>query len=1336
MNNKFLVFGFIICMLINLSSAINGTIYMLGDEYYGRNFNANSTVSLTFTRGGYLPNTPYMPIIFYNNTFYYQHSGGVQAWSVVTNTTTWNGSGNGVGSYNIELRNDYIDVWGTNGLVRLDPNNGATLNSYSLVGYAPYFNCFGGWISRYFNYSNTIYHFVGEANKRDTFCVTGSPQRLSITAYNISGGNGVELLTTSERAYNPVGYPMYDSVNRFLYTQTVGQSLGVLYPYNDLNVYYFNTTKVKSIGTYGVQFARLDTPPILDTYNHYYIAASTGNETTIIKLPYNLPSQNDKSCWVNSTCGSAGDGYGMTCSKIGGIMGNVPCVTGADCSGGTPNCNYIDSLGAKRCTNDNSAGYCYPILNSICYIEIKPSNALRGIMYDYRTKDLFLTAINNNSVSIYNFNVNLCNWSSNKVFATVVGSYGTGVTTENAYPIMDSNNFYFTYTNSTNSIYNVVRRNDYNLVYQRSLTKDMYNSSLNGAVVVNTGNAITYDTIFGRTAVLVDINKYLKFSGINYTNCPSEDVYVADPMCFINATLDLTSHNWCDIDVDPTDIQPCTERLAAGISCNRDWQCTSGISQGYCDIDIGGSVCKQTDSFLSYNCSCGKMSWISPGEPAAGFWFYEIVHGLESSLFSPRSVETNLDAVIYDRTVNEYNITMDLNSYYRVIGIDNNAREFWKSDIIAGTAGTTSTTTSTTITSTTTTTTLVNNCALTAHFNVYPNILGTVLPGYGIENSSITQIFCPGVPAPSDQSMFSPFCQSLICAHGNMLRYYELTGTAGSCLKIQNCITNQYGQCSMCISYLNNATAYREVCVLGYCINLTAGKYCLPFVFLPFSHPVCITLNPDEATTSFAVPDEMIFSSNTLNYQETNKYVSVKQDSNNFNSRDIYYSIYMPLYNISNIMVHINVLDKDTSLPIYGAEIRTYNLQTLVNTFFTNINGSANFSVPKSAMFTVQVSKLGYYPDNLGQTIWQPGLTNAFDYTIPTIYLAPVESNITFNISGHVEDAVTNNGISNCMMTIDCYHYYSPITGYLGPAVKVTKYAFTSTLGNYIFLNSVWNGSDCSLYTKCSGYNNQQVNLNSINSNTVYNFSLSKLSVDRVNIGGYIYDKSSCTGIAPYFFCNPISGVSVFLESTDKKYSQSTTTDSNGYYSVLSFVQGNVSILITKTGYISQRDYKLVNTNINDWNFYISQQSAPTWLRGHCVEVDTNQDEHPVNCTIDVKTSGGNLVTSIKSSTTQIGYFSAQINSGYYKVAATYKGHTQEVSIDLKHDMTFDELVFRFSTSVARISLAASNLLDFVADLMIFGQVILFLIVLAIISILIQTIVDPGGGIISGRRRR
>ncbi len=1272
MKTKYSLIAFLI-LLVGTVGAID--IYNFGvnnGHYYDNSF----MYSMHYLYGGYLPTTASDYFILENDTIYYYNRANLAeliAYDLRANITLWNIT---VPNYypdrylEMKKSGNYIELYNGFNYSTVDALDGDVISEE---------------ISPYYYNSVRVY----DGNKYVGFPIYNNNTHMT---YFVTGGTGYVTHHVSHNI-NPVYYNGSDWI--------VQASLNL----NDLYTafYYGDDNALYNRPIYDSSRNLIIQTGYSGTCGYYENPCGLPNRTSVVKEALNIPATFiDKECWTN-TCGSAGSsGYFMNCSKSGGNESNS-CDTDIDCSAPTAHCNYIESEGSKKCTNDDSPGVCQINLMNPCYIDT-PYGSIIDQSYDSDTGEIYLAVYTPNNISIFTADIDSCLFSvQSNITPSLLGVYPTLTSTIDGGFLLDKDNIYFTTNNGTYE-FNKIRRSNGYLVYTRELARQLYNGTMPGYAAPL---YMEYDTTKGAILMLVDNgNQFIVFENLNFTTCPSEDVHVADPYCYTNNTLDLVNHQYCDTSVNPTEIQPCVPKILEHLTCNRDWQCVFGPTvQGYCNrYPDFPSGCEATDSPLGYNCSCGQLSWNTASTPANGFWFYQLTHGNESSLFDSYSVSTNLDTVIYNQSQTILNISLNDSFYYRVSAVDNLANIYWVTDILPGSAGTTSTTVTTT-TIVTTSTTIPANCYIHANFNVY-SVTGAVLA-----NSTVNSVFCHDVPSyyPYD---VSPFCSAgILCAHGNMLSYYNTHGLASSCEVMQSCVTNAGGQCNMCLSYSNNASYADE-----YCIGL-----------------VCIPVRPDEVTFS-SLPNEMVFSANGEGYQESSIYVSILADSQHFSNKNLSYNIYMTSYNYSKQSIYIHVYNKETNVSISGALARVNTATGGVLQTLTNANGTALFDIPSGSIYslTVSVQKGGYYPYS-GSSIFNLGFGD-LHIEVP---LDPYESNITFNVSGSVSNNATSAPIKSCLMTLSCKHYLNQIPGMLGPSIDVTKYTTTNINGSYSFIDAVWNQSECSIYTSCSGYNNQQYDLSGIDSNIVYNFSLIATGEQNRQITGFIFDGSTCTtDVYMIEHCLEVPSASVLISSNDRTYSYRTSTDTGGYFEVNNFPRGNITITVTKTGYETYTETRRLDTNIQNWIIKITPSVSLKWLRGRCVEIDANGGEIPVNCTVKISNSMGQQISEIQSSATQIGYFSMRVNAGMYTLTGRYKLHEQTQSYYILQDTNFDDIVFRFSSSYATASQKIEDFIDFATQLFDFMKIILILLILAVMSILLTTITTGGMTYSYIRRKR
>lgn len=692
---KWILLLLILVCMVGLGSASWGG-YGLGDEYYGLTYHYDSQETVV-PSGGYLPYQPsYVKVIDDGVLYASNLSGGLTlfcAYNFTSNDTKWCAdvvTYDGIQPYfpYITEEDGNVLVAGTN-KVEFD-ETGTELYNYTAEDYF-YWISLTPYATPYYNNNTHMgLYFKDEVISTDRYYWMD----VQLKYYNQSGDK--ILQPNNLMGYNFAGYRTYQS------TANDPQDLGAM------------------------------NKPIYDKTNNYIIQVTErsyqqlkNNLTYVLSDPNIKPLHFNQGCWVDSSCGANGTGYYVKCS-IAGTQNTTPysCVNDGQCTGSANTyCRYVEAEGMKKCVSSDIGGVCQMALKDPCLITIPTTQFQHAFTYDYLTKMLYLYVRDGSNMIIYNQDVSQCVFDGNtKLTASLFGSYGQGVSSIGGEgvlsqsPIMDDNYIYITWNNATGYYFQKIDRITKAVVYGRILTKDIYNSSMSGNIGGTNAGYIGYDISTKDVYVFVDTNKFIKFGQINYTVCPNEDPHIADPMCYTNGTLDLINHQYCDTDISPTEIQPCTDKLELSVSCNRDWQCVNEAVQGWCAIDIN-DTCAARGSALDYNCTTGILSWAQAGNPDSGsFYAYIVTSGSQSSLFDSYSVEQNLIAINYNQTQSYTIINLSSNLFYNVIAANSENKEYWKTDIIKGsdvlptTTTTTSTTsTSTTSTSTSTTTTTIFN---------------------------------------------------------------------------------------------------------------------------------------------------------------------------------------------------------------------------------------------------------------------------------------------------------------------------------------------------------------------------------------------------------------------------------------------------------------------------------------------------------------------------------------------------------------------------------------------------------------------------------------------------
>jgi hypothetical protein len=1247
---------YILLIIFGLVFNVSAITYNYG-ESNGHLFNSNSLYSLNYVYGRYLPFTCGEYYISENNTLYCLDTGNtnILSYDLIGNITVWN------------ITNPMYDSTNQPLLMYKENNNIVLYNAYNITNIS---TLDGSVIS---NIVSPYYYDSVKGIKEAGSPIYNTQSHLNYyTTDSICGCSG-----QGHRIFN-LGFDYYNGTD--LITQ----------PSLDLISYGI------TIGGNGYNIVdALNNKMIYDKDRHYVIQVShkvstcggcgddfgSDNKTVVIKEALNIPATVvGKSCWINSSCSSSGStGYYMACSKTNGNVSNT-CDTDLDCSAPTSNCNMIDSLGQKYCTNDNTSGVCQINLNNPCIIDV-PVLTTSKYAYDNINGEFYTSSNNGTHTNIYYSDVDSCEYSTQtNLSVSLLGSYESNGNPTSL--IIDNQNIYFTTYNSTSVSYKFIkiRRSNGVQVYGRELTKTLYNGSLGGYAVPTN---IEYDTISGSVYILVDTDKVIKFENLDYNTCPFEDVHLADKLCYTNGIMDLINHQYCDTSVNPTDTQPCVNKINLYTSCDRDWECASNYisSQGYCDKDFSGE-CQYTDSYLTYNCSCGKLSWETADSIPSGFWFYQITHGTENSLFDTYSVSTSLDTVIYNQSQTSLNISLNDSMFYRVSAVDNYAKIYWKSDIIAGSAGTSSTTT-------TTLPSVITTCAL--------NITVQAIDEFNnpIPYTYLQIKYCPDVEI-NKYSVSK--CSNDV---GNMYNYYSIEGSSADCYIIDAKWANSNGSNTFCVgSYYNESIG--EFCFNMYNIYTGWSNICIPI--------------PEYQTTlinTTTIPDEILITGETI-YNEGVGYYCIANDYNRLGT-ELNYTLVISA-NSSLLKVkqyNIRTLDYDTDLPIENVSIRFTSpyLDTIIG--LTDSNGFFNVSFSSTTdllTYTVYVYKSGYRTPEPYTGIVDWNLIKEPMY----FYLSNESGGISYSISGYVFDNMTGLPINRAMVGAKCLYPYD---------VEEQKIDMTDSSG-YYNLSNIRQSTSCKVYASYTNYNTGAIEFALFN-DTIYNFS-----IERMPSTFSVQGKVSYNGL-------PLAGVNVNFKSIElSSYSVSDTTDRDGNYYV-SLRQGNYTLTGTKSGYTT---YTLIPFEVfydRVYNFDMSSLSETVWLKGRCVEVDSNYNKLPINCSIEVMNLNNILISGgrFDSSLTQIGYFSQRIPSGYYNIKATYRGISQLQKVYVNTNMDFNDLIFEFKTTTTTIWNNFDELLQFFSTLMIFLQMIMIFFFLAVMSVLIATIAT-GGSMIYRRRRR
>jgi hypothetical protein len=572
-----------------------------------------------------------------------------------------------------------------------------------------------------------------------------------------------------------------------------------------------------------------------------------------------------------------------------------------------------------------------------------------------------------------------------------------------------------------------------------------------------------------------------------------------------------------------------------------------------------------------------------------------------------------------------------------------------------------------------------------------------------IQNVTVDAIYCTNLPNPPI-SPYNPL-------YGNMLDYYMNFGETSSCATLGSCITDNTGNCSICLGSPDN-TSYQQ--------------YCIGFLCLPIYNMMIVN--------NRYVPNEIVFAgeriTNDAIIMRGEIYKSLNQDSANglFNS----VSYILPLSSISGYTKHYVIHAHSAYNISQYVQNATVFLQLGSNVY--NGQTDANGTLDIFGVLYTQNARLDVYADYY-TTYSANDLKFSTAYTeYVDVPMFPLNSTIPVVIDGYVNDNTTGNPIVGCPIHLDCYAYYQQGNPQpLGEStMQVSSTQNTGMDGRYLFAPSIINGSECHVYTDCRGYGNYGWDSNVYGDATI-NFSLRPMG-NFFDINGMVYDASSCIGDV----CTiGLSNVEVTIDSIEGYYSDTVYTNALGAFFFNDYPEGNISLTATKTGYTSKTETRSLTVPINYWYIKLSPKSELVWLKGKCVEVDANYNKMPVNCSLKVSDMNGVLIQNgrFDSSPIQIGYFSQRIPSGYYNIEATYKSNVQTQKKYINADMGFNDLIFEFKTSLTTIGQNFENLLQFFSNLMIFLEIIMVLLFLAVMSVLIATI-GTGGAMVYRRRRR